>query len=69
MRDRGIPILIVDGDANVRSMLAWLLGDEYCCFAAKSAEEAKEMLPSSSFTAPMTVIALIRPTELAQLNI
>lgn len=54
MRDGGIPILIVDDDKTVRSMLAWLLGDEYCCFTAGSAEEAKEMLSEGRFKLVIT---------------
>jgi DNA-binding NtrC family response regulator len=54
MQANGTTILIVDDDKTVRSMLAWMLGDEYRCFTAGSAEEAMEILLDGRFKLVIT---------------
>jgi len=54
MQADGFTILIVDDNEPAREMLAWVLGDDYPCRTAASAEQAVELLADNHFNLVLT---------------
>lgn len=58
MNNKGITILIVDDDEQIRDLLAGHLGSKYTCVTASSVDEATKILSATSFNLVLSDITM-----------